>query len=54
MKEIIDTYEFTSEVDGKKEKLFDTYDIWNIEANKAADKEHEMPSEMSENKLENM
>ena len=50
--EIIDTYEFTSEVDGKKEKLFDTYDIWNIEANKAADKEHEMPSEMSKNKRE--
>lgn len=50
--EIIDNYEFISEVDGTKEKLFETYDIWNIEANKTNDIEHEMPSEMSKNKRE--
>ena len=50
--EIVENYEFTSELNGEQEKLFETYDIWNIEANKKSDLEHEMPSEMSKNKRE--
>ena len=38
----------------KQEKLFETYDIWNIEANKKSDLEHEMLSEMSKNKRESL
>lgn len=49
----VNSYTFKEFGTGKEIHLFDKYDIWNIEANDPNDIGQEMPSEMSENKLEN-
>lgn len=51
-KQLVEKYTFKNLVTKKTERLFDIYDIWNIEANDESDLEHEMPSEMSEFKKE--
>ena len=52
-KSTVDSYTFKEFGTDKEIRLFDKYDIWNIEANDPNDIGQEMPSEMSENKLEN-
>ena len=49
----VNSYTFKEFGTDKEIHLFDKYDIWNIEANDPNDIGQEMPSEMSENKLEN-
>ena len=48
-KSTVDSYTFKEFGTDKEIRLFDKYDIWNIEANDPNDIGQEMPSEMSEN-----
>ena len=49
--ETIKKYNFLSKSTETYEDLFETYDIWNLEANRVSDAAHKMPSEMSEDEL---
>ena len=51
-KDVLEKFDFKSKSTGDYEKLFEKYDIWNLESNDKSNSNNKMPSEMTKEELQ--
>jgi len=51
-KDVLEKFDFKSKTTGDYEKLFEKYDIWNLESNDKSNSNNKMPSEMTKDELQ--